>query len=225
MAKHVKNATWPERCSHQNEKTRKPENEKTKTPFWRFRVFVFSCFRTTGGFPKEKKKQNVVSQCWVPQVDWLHPPIHSTPRCHRVSWIFLVTVFWLGWHIYCLLGRSWKMGIETNLEIQRTQHFLRNGLTPFQQNNWHNCPTDPLIHTFQAPSHSPDLPRKMVPLCFSTRGFPLLGPECKTSLKNQESSSCCEDSNIFRWFNIEKMLHPTFQYCIFRIYVSKRLNK
>ena len=27
--KHVKNATWPERCSHQNEKTRKLENENS----------------------------------------------------------------------------------------------------------------------------------------------------------------------------------------------------
>ena len=50
--KNVKNATWPARCGHRNEKTRKRENEKTRLPrtllavfaFPRFRVFVLSCF-------------------------------------------------------------------------------------------------------------------------------------------------------------------------------------
>ena len=38
--KHIKNATWPERCSHRNEKTRKREHF---LPFSRFRVFIFLC--------------------------------------------------------------------------------------------------------------------------------------------------------------------------------------
>ena len=49
FTKNVKNATWPEGCSHQNEKTektrkpRKPENEKTVFAFSSFRVFVLLC--------------------------------------------------------------------------------------------------------------------------------------------------------------------------------------
>ena len=57
--KNVKNATWPERCRHRNEKSRKRETQKTRKrehclPFscfracmfnWRFRFFAFSGFR------------------------------------------------------------------------------------------------------------------------------------------------------------------------------------
>ena len=51
-SKHIKNATWPEGCGQRNEKTRKPENQKTRKRerFWpfsgfrRFRVFGFSPF-------------------------------------------------------------------------------------------------------------------------------------------------------------------------------------
>lgn len=43
LTKHVKNATWPERCSHQKERTRKRENENSQ----RFGVFVLSRFHVS----------------------------------------------------------------------------------------------------------------------------------------------------------------------------------
>ena len=55
----------------------------------------------TGGSPKRKKTTFIhvlhlhqFSVKGVPQVGWLHPPIHSTPRCHRVSWKLCA------WHIW-----------------------------------------------------------------------------------------------------------------------------
>ena len=67
LAKHIKNATWPEGCGQRNEKTRKRENQKTeKTEKTRkreienqktgtllavFAVFAFSGFRRFRVFP------------------------------------------------------------------------------------------------------------------------------------------------------------------------------